>query len=233
MVAGEHSGDIHGAGVIEELLKLNPETRIRYMGGDCMKNEGGEMAFNYVDIAVMGFVEVLKNISKIKKYLKEVRQDIEAFNPDYILFIDFPGFNLRLAKNLHEKYSLHYYIAPKAWAWNKKRIHKLRKYFKTVNCILPFEVDFFKSFQVNAEYVGNPSQFQVDRYLNKNPKENSNYIALFPGSRKQEIERILPVMLESIKRFPQHEYRVSKAANLDFSIYEPYIESRGQLHENN
>jgi lipid-A-disaccharide synthase len=140
---------------------------------------------------------------------------------------------LRLAKHLHPNFNLHYYIAPKAWAWNKKRVHKLRKYFKTVNCILPFEIDFFKSFNVNAIYTGNPSVNQVARYQENSSQEEGEYIALFPGSRKQEVERILPVMLEGIKKLDGYTYRISKASNLDTSIYAPFVENSELLYSDN
>ncbi len=233
LVVGEHSGDIHGAELILEILRKSPNAEIRYMGGDSMEKAGGKLAYHYKDVAIMGFIEVLKNLSKIKKHLKNVRKDIELFSPDKIVFIDFPGFNLRLAKKLFSKFELHYYIAPKAWAWNKKRVYALAKYIKQVHCILPFEVDFFSPFGVQASYVGNPSKSQVETYLSKNSAQEKEYIALFPGSRKQEIERILPIMLEVIKRFEKESFKISKAANLPYEVYMPFVASADQLYEDN
>ena len=232
LVAGELSGDTHGAGLIRELLSRSESFDIRYMGGNLMEKEGGVLAFHYSEFAIMGFVEVLKNIRKISAYLKEVENDIKSFQPDHVIFIDFPGFNLRLAKRL-SFLNLHYYIAPKAWAWNKKRVHTLAKYFSTVNCILPFEVEFFSKYGVPAKYVGNPSVNQVDTFLSKNRSQKGNYIALFPGSRKQEVERVLPIMLESIGAFPGIEFRISKASSLRFEVYEPFIQDKSQLFEDN
>lgn len=233
LVAGELSGDTHGADLIKELKRRDPSIDIRFMGGDMMKEAGGIQSYHYKDIAIMGFVEVIKNLKKINGYLKMIQSDIEKYSPDEIIFIDFPGFNLRLAKQLHQKFNLHYYIAPKAWAWNKSRVHKLRKYFKTVNCILPFEIDFFQSYDVNAIYTGNPSVNQVELYKERNTIEQAEYIALFPGSRKQEVERILPVMLEGIKKIEGVSFRISKASNLDISIYEPYVDDIAQLYSDN
>ncbi len=233
LIAGELSGDTHGADLIEAFLAEDPNAELRFMGGDLMQKKGGTLAFHYRDIAIMGFVEVIKNLRKIKNSLKKVRADIEAFQPDHIILIDFPGFNLRLAKQLHGLSTIHYYIAPKAWAWNKKRVNSLRNYCKTVHCILPFEVQFFKKHGVNANYVGNPSKSQVEQYLSIHGKKHEEYIALFPGSRIQEVQRVLPVMLESMKDFPSLSFKISKASNLDVEIYEPYIENEDQLFDNN
>jgi len=232
LVAGELSGDTHGADLIHELLLRNDEVEIRFMGGDLMSAAGGKLAFHYKDFAIMGFVEVLRSLKKISAFLRAVQKDIENFNPDQVIFIDFPGFNLRLAKRL-PSFSLHYYIAPKAWAWNKKRVHVLAKHFKTVNCILPFEADFFKSFGVNAKYVGNPSMNQVQSYISTHEPNGEEYIALFPGSRRQEVERVLPVMLKSIKSFQDKKYKISKASSLDSEVYLPFIESESQLYTDN
>lgn len=235
IIAGETSGDIHGADLIKSIYSENSECEIRAMGGDFMKNAGATIAFDYREMAIMGFVEVIKNLSTIRNNLKSVEQDILNFKPDKIVMIDFPGFNLNLAKRLHSLFSLYYYIAPKAWAWNAKRSHKLAKYFKQVFCILPFELEFFDRYKVPSVYVGNPSKNQVDRYLkqssNQSPKKP--YIALFPGSRKQEVQRILPIMLDAIRRFPEISYKISQAPALDRSIYREFVHDDEDLIQEN
>lgn len=233
LIAGETSGDIHGAELISYILKENKDSEIRFMGGDFMQKQGGELAFHYKDFAIMGFVEVIKNLAKIRKHLKLVESDIRKFSPDHIIMIDYPGFNLNIAKKLYRDYTLHYYIAPKAWAWNEKRSVKLAKYFKTVSCILPFEIAFFKQYGVTVKYVGNPSKNQVESYIRNHELEKLEYIALFPGSRVQEIQKILPVMLESIRNFPNITYKISRAPGMDKSVYSPFLKQEEDLVDDN
>ncbi len=235
LLAGETSGDIHGAELIRSLKKLQPDCHIRAMGGSFMKEAGAKIAFDYKDISIMGFIEVLKRINTIRKNLNRVTQDIIEFNPDKVIMIDFPGFNLNIAKRLYKSFQLHYYIAPKAWAWNAKRAVKLAKYFHQVYCILPFELNFFKEYKVPATYVGNPSKNQVDRFLKEeiHSSSSSPYVALFPGSRKQEVERILPIMLDAIRQFPHINYKISQAPALDISVYQPFLHKEEDLIQEN
>lgn len=234
LLAGEHSGDIHGAALIRAIRQRYQQVELRAMGGDQMQQAGASLAFHYQDFAIMGFVEVIQNLRKIKARFKAVEADIRAFKPDRIICIDFPGFNLRLAKRLYPDFELHYYIAPKAWAWKKDRAKQLAKQFKTVSCILPFELDFFESYGCRAQYVGNPSQNQVATFLQQQPPDPNAkpYIAIFPGSRQQEIERILPTMLAAIRSMNLN-YKISKAANLDLELYIPYLQDKEDLIEDN
>ena len=232
LLAGEASGDIHGSEIVREVRNKFPKAKIRCKGGPAMVKAGAELAFDYRLFAIMGFIEVLRQFRTIKNYFKDVEKDIRVFDPDKIIFIDFPGFNLRLAKKLYPDFELHYYIAPKAWAWNKKRVHSLAKYFKSVSCILPFEPEFFKPYSVKSEYVGNPSKNQVQEYKSKNPQKEEDYIAIFPGSRKQEIERILPVMLEAIRSFGM-SYKISQAPGLEKEVYLPYLNNDEDLIKEN
>lgn len=232
LIAGETSGDIHGAALIKALLAENSNLEIRAVGGPQMEKAGASISFDYRSSAIMGFIEVLKNIRKIKRHFSRVEQDIRDFNPEKVICIDYPGFNLRLAKRIYRDFQMHYYIAPKAWAWNTKRSVKLAKYFATVNCILPFEIDFFKKYDIPAVYVGNPSKNQVDKYLENHQANPQDYVAIFPGSRVQEIQRILPYMLEAIKETGL-DYKISKAPDMELEVYKPFIESKEQLISDN
>jgi lipid-A-disaccharide synthase len=232
LIAGETSGDIHGAALIKALLAENSNLEIRAVGGPQMEKAGASIAFDYRSSAIMGFMEVLKNLRKIKRHFRRVEQDIRDFNPEKVICIDYPGFNLRLAKRIYRDFQMHYYIAPKAWAWNTKRSVKLAEYFDTVNCILPFEIEFFKNYDVPAVYVGNPSTNQVDRYLEDHRATPQNYVAIFPGSRVQEIQRILPFMLEAIRKTGL-DYKISKAPDMELEVYKPFIDSKEQLISDN
>lgn len=232
LIAGETSGDIHGAALIKALLAENSNLEIRAVGGPQMEKAGASISFDYRSSAIMGFIEVLKNIRKIKRHFSRVEQDLRDFNPEKVICIDYPGFNLRLAKRIYKDFQMHYYIAPKAWAWNTKRSVKLAKYFVTVNCILPFEIDFFKKYDVPAVYVGNPSKNQVDKYLENHQANPQDYVAIFPGSRVQEIQRILPFMLEAIRKTGL-DYKISKAPDMELEVYKPFIESKEQLISDN
>lgn len=232
LIAGETSGDIHGAALIKALLEEHSKLEIRAVGGPQMEQAGASISFDYRSSAIMGFIEVLKNIRKIKRHFSRVEQDIRDFNPEKVICIDYPGFNLRLAKRIYRDFQMHYYIAPKTWAWNTKRSVKLATYFERVNCILPFEIEFFKTYNVPALYVGNPSKNQVDQYLNENIANPQNYVAIFPGSRVQEIQMILPFMLEAIRETGL-DYKISKAPNMDRAVYQPFIERTEQLISDN
>lgn len=230
-VVGEQSGDQHAADVIAELLTKNASTQIRGRGGDNMQNAGCELSFHYNKMALMGFTKVILNLGKIRKHLQEVEDDIRNFNPDVVIFVDYPGFNLRLASKLYQDFQLIYYIAPKVWAWNTKRVKKIEKYIDKVFSILPFEVEFFKKHGVDVTYVGNPSVAQVSKYQKNDDNHNENHLALLPGSRKQEIKNALPFMLESAKKLGM-PFKISKAQSIEKEFYLQYIESQDQLVEN-
>ena len=233
ILAGETSGDVHGADLIQSILKFDSNTQIRAMGGPLMKAAGAKIAFDYREFAIMGFVEVAKQFRSIKRHFKNVKKDIIEFTPDKVIMIDYPGFNLRLAQRLPSNISLSYYIAPKAWAWKAGRAKKLAQYFDKVYSILPFEVPFFEAYDVPIKYVGNPSKSQVERYIAKNGQVKEDFIALFPGSRKQEVERILPIMLEAIRGIDGVRYKISQAPALGKDIYKPFLKSQEDLIQEN
>lgn len=230
IIVGELSGEKHASHLIRALKSENKSIQIRGCGGALMKAAGCEISFEYSDYAIMGFTKVIANLSKIKKYLKDVEEDILRFAPDKVIMIDYPGFNLRLAKNIHQIFPLYYYIPPKAWAWNKKRVHKLKKYYKKVYSILPFEIDFFKKYKIPIQYVGNPSFHEVDNFLNTKKEVTKDYIALIPGSRAQEIKRMLPVMIDAANKIGK-PYYISKSPNLKIDMYSEYISDTTILKE--
>ena len=224
IIAGEASGDLHGSNLIKELKKIDSAAVIRCWGGDKMQAAGGDLVMHYRDLAFIGFWEVIKNIFTILRNLKFCKNDIEQFNPDTLILIDYPGFNLRIAKWAKKKrFKIIYYISPQVWAWKENRVKMMKECIDKMLVILPFEKDYFKNkWNWNVEYVGHPLvevaesfKLQATGYgLNKKP-----VIALLPGSRKQEILKKLPVMLEVAKEFPSYQFIVAKAPGADESFY--------------
>lgn len=231
IIVGELSGEKHASQLIRALKSEDQDIQIRGCGGTLMKEAGCEIAFDYSEYAIMGFTKVIANLGKIKKYLKDVEQDIRQFSPNKVIMIDYPGFNLRLAKKIHSIFPLYYYIPPKAWAWNKKRVHQLKKYCQKVYSILPFEIEFFKNYEIPIEYVGNPSFHEVNNFLKQQKEISKEYIALIPGSRVQEIKRMLPVMIEAANKIGK-PYYVSKSPNLSINLYAEFVSDLSILKEN-
>ena len=230
LVAGEASGDLHGANLIKALKQEDQNTSFRYFGGDKMQAEGGELAKHYAEMAFMGFTEVLLNLSTIFKNLKACKADILAYQPDVLVLIDFPGFNLKIAQFAKQNgIKVCYYISPKVWAWNQKRVLKIKKVVDQMCCILPFEVDFYKKWGMEVNYVGNPlldekAQFTPDTSFIANQKLSDNkIIALLPGSRKQEIERLLPDMLSIVDAFPTYQFVIAAAPTFTEDYYQQFI----------
>jgi lipid-A-disaccharide synthase len=231
LVAGEASGDLHGANLMKALKDQDPNAEFRYFGGDKMKAEGGVLAKHYADMAFMGFTEVLLNLRTILRNLKTCKEDIQAYGPDVLILIDFPGFNLKIAGFAKEKgIKVCYYISPKVWAWNQKRVLKIKKVVDKMFCILPFEVDFYKGWGMDVDYVGNPlldekTAFVPDpAFLDKHGLNQGNQIiALLPGSRKQEIERLLPAMLSVTEQFPDQQFVVAAAPGFPVLYYQQFI----------
>jgi lipid-A-disaccharide synthase len=231
LVAGEASGDLHGANLMKALKDQDPDAEFRYFGGDKMKAEGGMLAKHYADMAFMGFTEVLLNLRTIFRNLKTCKEDILAYAPDVLILIDFPGFNLKIAGFAKENgIKVCYYISPKVWAWNQKRVIKIKKVVDKMFCILPFEVDFYKEWGMEVDYVGNPlldekAAFTPDpAFLEKHGlNERGQIIALLPGSRKQEIERLLPAMLSVTETFPDQQFVVAAAPGFPVVYYQQFI----------
>lgn len=230
LVAGEASGDLHGANLMKALKDQDPEAEFRYFGGDKMKAEGGTLAKHYAEMAFMGFTEVLLNLRTIFRNLKACKEDILVYSPDVLILIDFPGFNLKIAGFGKEKgIKVCYYISPKVWAWNQKRVLKIKKVVDKMFCILPFEVDFYKGWGMKVDYVGNPlldekASFIPDPDFRAQLQLNENHIiALLPGSRKQEIERLLPAMLSITDQFPDQQFVVATAPGFPAVYYQQFI----------
>lgn len=228
LIAGERSGDLHGSNLIKALKKEDSDASFRGFGGDFMKDAGAEIIVHYKEMAVMGLVEVVKNLFKIKKYMSICANDIEQHQPDAVIFIDFAGFNLRIAQKIqHLPGKKFYYISPKIWAWNHKRAHKVRKTIDKVFVILPFEKEFYAKFNVNAQYVGNPVMDAVNTFepetnffLKHKITDTDGIVALLPGSRKQELIQLLPEMIEVARTFPKKTFGLSMIRNLPQNLYE-------------
>jgi lipid-A-disaccharide synthase len=230
LIAGEASGDLHGANLMKALKERDPEAEFRYFGGDLMQVQGGTLVKHYADMAYMGFIEVVANLPAIMKNISFAKQDVLASQPDVLVLIDFPGFNMRIAEFAKKNGLLVcYYISPKVWAWNQKRVLKIKKSVDHLFCILPFEVDFYKSWGMDVDYVGNPLldavvAFKPDAdFQTKNNLGDKKIIALLPGSRKQEISKLLPDMLGVVDRFPEHQSVIAGAPSFNLAYYKAYM----------
>jgi lipid-A-disaccharide synthase len=234
LVAGEASGDLHGANLMKALKEKDPQAQFRFFGGDLMLAEGGELVKHYSDMAFMGFAEVIINLRTILKNLKSCKNDIAAWQPDVLILIDFPGFNLKIAEFAKANgIMVCYYISPKVWAWNQKRVLKIKRIVDHLFCILPFEVDFYKQWGMQVDYVGNPlldavAAFKPDTDFYKNHQLNDKKIvALLPGSRKQEISRLLPDMVAVARSWPDYQFVVAGAPTFDQTYYDQYLKNSG------
>ena len=230
IIAGEASGDLHGSNLIKELRKLDPSATIRCWGGDKMQQAGGELVKHYRELAFMGFGEVLKNIFTILRNLKFCKKDIEQFEPDALILIDYPGFNLRIAKWAKtKKLRIIYYISPQVWAWKENRVKMMKETIDKMIVILPFEKEYFKDkWNWEVEYVGHPLVEAVESEKSKVKSQklsDNEIIALLPGSRKQEILKKLPVMLQASKAFPNYQFIVGKAPGVDDDFYSSLLNS--------
>ncbi|MBP9689649.1 MAG: lipid-A-disaccharide synthase [Bacteroidia bacterium] len=230
LIAGEASGDLHGANLIKAIKQKDDSAEFNYWGGDLMQAEANGLLMHYKKVNIMGFVEVVLNLSTILKNINTCKQQIEAFNPDVVILIDYPGFNLRIAEFCKSKnIKTAYYIAPKIWAWKENRGKKLERFIDELLLIFPFEVPYFKKWKVKSTYVGNPL---LDAIANHQPDEkfkleyvtnNKPIIALLPGSRKQEINRILPLMMQVITKFSNYQFIIGGAPGLDPEFYTPFL----------
>lgn len=226
IISGEASGDLHGSNLIKELKKKDASANIRCWGGDMMEAAGATLVKHYKELAFMGFLEVIKNLGTILKNIKFCKADILQYQPTALILIDYPGFNLRIAKWAKEQgIPVIYYISPQVWAWKENRVKLIKECVDKMLVILPFEKEFYKKWNYEVEYVGHPLVEVVEEFLNKeqgtrNIEQGSkNTIALLPGSRQQEILKKLPIMLELAKHFPDYQFVVAKAPGLDDSFY--------------
>ena len=227
IIAGEASGDLHGSNLIKELKKLDTDANIRCWGGDLMQNAGAELVKHYSELAFMGFIEVIKNLPAILTNLKFCKEDIKSFQPNVLVLIDYPGFNLRIAKWAKEKnFKVIYYISPQVWAWKASRIKTIKEVVDKMLVILPFEKKFYAKWGYKVEYVGHPLAQVINDFLREAPGHSISsrpIIAVLPGSRKQEVATKLPIMLSVVKDFPEYQFVVAKAPSLDDGFYEELL----------
>jgi len=234
IIAGEASGDLHGSNLMKSILKLDKDAQLRFWGGDLMQAVGGTLVMHYKERSFMGFAEVLFNLRKILGLIKFCKKDIEKFQPDVIIFIDNSGFNLRIAEWARkEGFRTQYYISPQVWASRASRVEKIKRDIDQVYVILPFEKAFYKKYGFDVHFVGHPlidaiadrtqideATFRKENNLNKKP-----IIALLPGSRKQEITKMLSVMLSLVDNYPNYQFVIAGAPSQEYSFYQQFIKN--------
>ncbi len=239
IISGEASGDLHGSNLIKELRLLDSSADIRCWGGNLMQKAGGSLVKHYRELAFMGFAEVIKNLPAILQNIKFCKQDILSYQPDVLVLIDYPGFNLRIAEWAKKQgFKIVYYISPQVWAWKENRVKKMKQCIDKMLCILPFEKEYYKNkWNWEVDYVGHPLVQVIEQHqlgvVNReslivnsafNSNSNTRFIALLPGSRKQEIAKKLPIMLEVAKSFPTYQFVVAQAPGLENAFYAPFME---------
>lgn len=230
LIAGEASGDLHGSNLMKGILQNDPSAEFRIFGGDAMASTSNTTLVKHInEMSFMGFVEVLMNIRTINLNMKQCKLDIQNYKPDVLILIDFPGFNLRMAKFAKELgIKTAYYISPKVWAWNKKRVFKIKKYVDKLYTILPFETAFFKQYNYDVEYVGNPLKDSIaayvydDEFRKNNGLSDKPILAILPGSRKMELDKIFPYMLSAASHFKNYQIVIAGAANLPREYYNKF-----------
>lgn len=229
IIAGEASGDLHASNLIKEMNTIDNSISFRGWGGDLMQKQGLDLVKHYRDLAFMGFVEVLMNVRTISKNLKFCKKDILNFKPDALILIDYPGFNLRIAKFAHKnRIKVFYYISPQVWAWKKSRVKTIRRVVDKMLVILPFEKDFYKNYNYDVDFVGHPLLDVIGEdykkadnklFYKKNNLSEKPIIALLPGSRKQEISTMLNIMLSLCEYFPTYQFIIGGAPSIHQDFY--------------
>jgi len=229
LIAGEASGDLHGANLMKAILRNDPQAVFRFWGGDKMLAVGGTLVKHYRDLAFMGFAEVLLNIRTIRKNFTFCKKELLDFAPDVVVLIDYPGFNLRMAKFAGKKgMKVAFYISPTIWAWKQSRVYTVKKYVDRMIVILPFEKDFYAKFDYKADFVGHPLLDELEEeqsvarkdFLNLNNLPDKPIVALLPGSRTQEIKKILPRMLAVAPQFARYQFVVAAVKSVPEAIYD-------------
>lgn len=233
IIAGEASGDLHASNMMKALLDYDQDAVFRVWGGDLMENAGGQLVKHYRDLAFMGFVEVVQNLKTILGNIKFCKKDILEFEPDALILVDYPGFNLRIAKWAKRKgIRIIYYISPQIWAWNSKRVHAIKRDIDQMLVILPFEKAFYKSYGMDVDFVGHPL---LDVIKNRTPNHSFRQqhqlsdkpvIALLPGSRKQEISKMLKGMLALVDHFKDFEFVIAGAPGIDLDFYTQILDKQ-------
>lgn len=235
LIAGEASGDVHGANLIASLKKQDPQAQIRAWGGDLMQNQGAQLAMHYKHTAFMGIFEVVANLRKILANLRFCKQDILDFQPDAVILIDYPGFNFKIAKFAKQHgFKTLYYISPKIWAWKTGRVERIKADVDKVFAIFPFEPDFYaKHHYHQVEYVGNPILDNIQKFKERDPKTNSGVqtakklVPILCGSRVQEVKHLLPIILKSLQQKDKYQYVVAGLSSLPKELYDEYLAGSG------
>ncbi len=223
IIAGEASGDLHGGNLIKELMRKDPSLVIRAWGGDHMSAAGAEVVKHYRELAFMGFTQVVMNLRTILRNIAWCKQDIESFKPDAVILIDYPGFNLRIAEHAHALgIKVLYYISPQVWAWKAKRVETIKRVVDHMFVILPFEKEWYAEQGMNVEFVGHPLLDAMDTLPHRG-RDGDGVIALLPGSRTQEIMRMLPMMLAAAKHFPKERFVVAAAPGVPEGFYKAML----------
>ena len=228
IITGEPSGDLHAANLVEELKKCNADLKFRGWGGVRLLAQGVKLAKHIKETAFMGLLDVLKNLGAIKKNLNYCKQDIIKYKPDALILVDYPGFNLKIAKFAKmQGIKVFYYISPKVWAWNKSRITKIKRYVDELLVIFPFEVDFYQKYGIKVTYVGNPLLDEIGKgNFNFSYSTEKPIIAILPGSRRQEIESILPEMLRIVDHYPNHQFFIAATNNFSEKYYSSFVKEK-------
>lgn len=228
-IAGEASGDLHGSNLVKALLQEDEAAQIRGWGGPKMQAAGATIVKDYKELAFMGFVEVALNIRTILGNFKACKTDILAFAPDVLILIDYPGFNLRMAKWAHQQgIRVYYYISPQLWAWHSSRVKQVQAYVDRMFVILPFEEDFYRQYGVEVDFVGHPlldaldAVEKEDGFIERHGLSDQPIVAILPGSRKQEIQRKLPVMTAVAAQFPGYQFVIAGVSSQDAALYQQY-----------
>ncbi|MEA3477542.1 MAG: lipid-A-disaccharide synthase [Bacteroidota bacterium] len=233
IIAGEASGDLHASNLMKEIKVRDPEAEFRCWGGDRMQARGGEIVKHYRDLAFMGYIQVILNLRTIIGNLRFCKEDILQFNPDAVILVDYPGFNLRIAKFAHQQnLKVFYYISPQLWAWKKSRVKKIKKYVDRMFVILPFEKEFYQKYKIDVDFVGHPlldaippraeSLSKAD-FIDQHKLDERQIIALLPGSRKQEIGTMLKVMLKMIPVFTDFQFVIAGESSIPTEFYNKII----------
>ena len=238
LVAGEASGDLHASHLMSEIKKNDPEADFRFFGGDLMAAQGGTLVKHYRQMAFMGFIAVIKNLRTVLRNMSECKRDIKNYSPDAVILVDYPGFNLKIAKYVKTKLGIptHYYIAPKIWAWKEYRIKSIKKYVDYMYSILPFEVEYFNGLGYNVDYVGNPTVDELakrdnidetfEQFTLANGLSNKPIISLIAGSRVGEIKNSLPRMIEAVEGMTEYQFVVAGAPSIEPQLYNEIIGDR-------
>ena len=234
IIAGEASGDLHASNLMKAIKQKDHNAEFRFWGGDLMQKQGGTLVKHYRDLAFMGFLEVIQNLKTILNNIKLCKKDIQEHRPDVLILVDYPGFNLRIAKFAKELgIKVIYYISPQLWAWKEGRVETIKKYVDEMMVILPFEKDFYRKHDVEAHFVGHPLLDAIEgldpvdsqKFKSENKLNEKEIIALLPGSRKQEVTKMLELMLSVRSYFSDYQFVIAGAPSLEKDFYEQFVDA--------